>query len=37
MAAGPVLDDAGQSRDGNGVTDIRLFFQTYAYSGAKKK
>jgi predicted outer membrane repeat protein len=36
LASGPVLDDAGQRRDGNGVSDIRLFFQTYAYSGAKK-
>lgn len=28
-----VLDDQGQERDGNGVSDIRLFFQTYAYTG----
>ncbi|MBN2451187.1 MAG: hypothetical protein JXR77_12405 [Lentisphaeria bacterium] len=36
MAGGPVLDDQGQARDGNGISDIRIFFQTYAYSGAKK-
>ena len=23
----------GEERDGNGVTDIKLFFQTYANSG----
>jgi hypothetical protein len=28
-----VLDDQGAQRDGNGVSDIRLFFQTYAYTG----
>lgn len=37
VAGGPVLDDLGQQRDGSGVADIRLFFQTYAYSGAKRK
>ncbi|MBN2450544.1 MAG: hypothetical protein JXR77_09140, partial [Lentisphaeria bacterium] len=36
MAGGPILDDEGQPRDGNGISDIRIFFQTYAYSGAKK-
>jgi hypothetical protein len=33
-------DDEGNPvvvRDGNGVKDIKLFFQTYAYSGNKKK
>jgi len=28
-----ILDDLGQPRDGNGVKDILIFFQTYAYSG----
>jgi hypothetical protein len=36
-ANGPVHDDLGQPRDGNGVADIRLFFQTYAYSGARER
>jgi hypothetical protein len=26
----------GDQRDGNGVTDIKLFFETYSYSGNKK-
>lgn len=29
-----VLDDQGRERDGKGVSDIRLFFQTYAYTGS---
>ena len=28
---GTLLPDG--SRDGNGVTDIKIFFQTYSYSG----
>lgn len=30
---GPATDSRGQKRDGNGVKDIKLYFQTYAYSG----
>ena len=32
-STGPVVDSRGQRRDGNGVRDIKLYFQTYAYSG----
>ena len=32
-AGGPVTDPDGVERDGNGVSDIKLFFQTYAYEG----
>lgn len=30
---GPVVDSTGVTRDGNGVKDIKLSFQTYAISG----
>ena len=39
-AVGVEIDEGGNEvvvRDGNGVKDIKLFFQTYAYSGSKKK
>lgn len=31
--SGTVIDPAGVARDGKGIDDILLFFQTYAYSG----
>ncbi|MCD4749010.1 MAG: hypothetical protein K8R59_06525 [Thermoanaerobaculales bacterium] len=30
---GQEIPDGGGERDGNGVSDVKLFFQTYAYSG----
>ncbi|MGH7788801.1 MAG: hypothetical protein ACRERC_18160 [Candidatus Binatia bacterium] len=30
---GRIVDKNGLARDGNGISDIRIFFQTYAYSG----
>jgi len=33
MPGGPVRDPEGVERDGNGIDDILLFFQTYAFSG----
>ncbi len=33
MANGPVTDPNGVPRDGAGISDIQMFFQTYAYSG----
>jgi hypothetical protein len=32
-AGGPATDSRGNKRDGNGITDIKLSFQTYAISG----
>ncbi|RLE17313.1 MAG: hypothetical protein DRJ65_22975, partial [Acidobacteria bacterium] len=30
---GQEIPGGGGERDGNGVSDVKLFFQTYAYSG----
>jgi len=30
----PVMDPLGVCRDGQGIKDILMFFQTYAYSGS---
>jgi len=32
-STGTVQDSRGQLRDGNGVSEIKLYFQTYSYSG----
>lgn len=33
LVDGPVVDPNGIARDGSGISDISMFFQTYAYSG----
>lgn len=33
---GGVVDPRGVERDGRGISDVKLFFQTYAYSGNRR-